>query len=159
MGVKIDTSSIRKKLKTFEKSEAGKQKIKMATAQTMKQLAQELVDCIEGHLPDSIKGTMKTAFIFEPELQADGKYTIAINIPTDEVWRDSLYSGGVTNIVALLNNGYHASKYVYGNWHGENIRSLKDRKGLHFMQDAIKEFNAKYGAKYGCKAELAEIYK
>lgn len=159
MGIKVNANSIRKEIETFANSTAGKQKIRIATSHTMKQLANELVNCIEKNLPESIKGTMQNSFISEPELQTDGSFVISINIPTDEVWRDSLYSGGVFNIVALLNNGYHASKTVYGEWHGKIIRSLKDREGAYFMQKAINEFNAKYSIEYGCNAELAKIYE
>ena len=82
--------------------------------------------------------------------------------------RDSLYPegyDGVDNIVALLNNGYHAHNYVYGQWKGHAptggsvsrggfdsadawIRSRKDREGLGFIQQAIRDFNANYGADY-----------
>lgn len=95
-----------------------------------------------------------------------------------DLHRDSLYSDGydgVQNIVAVLNNGYHARDYVYGNWDshshiGESvfdgdgtdsstfIRSRKDREGLHFIQQAIIDFNGNYGADYNVTATAGEDY-
>lgn len=76
------------------------------------------------------------------------KYELHINFKPEEIDRDSLYpdkySDGAYDIVALLNHGYHAKGYVYGEWRGQNIRSLRDRDGAHFMQDAISRFNEKY---------------
>lgn len=61
----------------------------------------------------------------------------------------SLYPNGIENIVALLNNGYNASDYVYGNWNGsKRIRSLIKREGAHFAQNSVRIFESEYGAKY-----------
>lgn len=97
----------------------------------------------------------------------------------DDLHRDSLYSDGydgVHNIVALLNNGYHASNYVYGDWDGHAptgesvfdgrsidssayIRSRKDREGLHFIQQAISDFNGNYSADYNATAIAGDEYQ
>lgn len=97
----------------------------------------------------------------------------------DDLHRDSLYSDGydgIDNIVALLNNGYHARDYVYGYWDdhaptGESvfdgrsintsafIRSRKDREGLNFIGQAIQDFNGNYGADYNVTAVAGEDYK
>lgn len=48
--------------------------------------------------------------------------------------------GGVYNIATLLNEGYNANGYVSGEWHGNWIRSLKDRQGAEFIDEAKSEF-------------------
>lgn len=90
--------------------------------------------------------------------QDGNAFTIDINFEGN-LYRSSLAPdkyGGVDNIVALLNNGYDAGKYVYGIWKGheglyteETIRSLPNRAGAHFIQEAVEEFNSTYGAEYG----------
>lgn len=97
----------------------------------------------------------------------------------DDLHRDSLYSDGydgVHNIIAVLNNGYHASNYVYGDWDnhaptGESrfdgrsidssayIRSRKDREGLHFIQQAIIDFNGNYGSDFNATAIAGDEYQ
>lgn len=97
----------------------------------------------------------------------------------DDLHRDSLYSDGydgVDNIIAVLNNGYHAKNYVYGDWDGhaptgemrfdgrsiENnayIRSRKDREGLKFIQQAVQDFNGNYGSDYNVTAIAGDDYK
>jgi hypothetical protein len=95
---------------------------------------------------------------------------------------DEDYGDGIKNIVALFNNGYHARDYAYGWWDnheykpiGEDwnsvrgfaidvtsayIRSRKDREGLHFIQEAVDDFNGNYGSMFNAVAEIAnEIYK
>ena len=95
----------------------------------------------------------------------------------DDLHRDSLYSDGydgIDNIVALLNNGYHANEYVYGNWNrhvpiGESfddrsketstyIRSRKDRTGLNFIGQAIRDFNGNYSSDFNVTAVAGEDY-
>lgn len=103
----------------------------------------------------------------------------------DDLHRDSLYSDGydgVDNIIAVLNNGYHAKDYVYGYWDnhaptGEAssdyrnwgnflegrsaytyIRSMKDREGLHFIQQAVQDFNGNYGSDYNVTAIAGDDY-
>lgn len=108
----------------------------------------------------------------------DGTSVIYIYFGGD-LHRDSLYSegyDGVDNIVALLNNGYHAKNYVYGWWErhspsGDNgyrsggfdqtdawIRSRKDRTGLGFIQQAVQDFNGNYGADYNVTAIASDDY-
>lgn len=97
----------------------------------------------------------------------------------DDLHRESLYSDGyegVRNIVALLNNGYHAQNYVYGDWDGHSptgeskfdgrsidtsayIRSRKDREGLQFIQQAVQDFNGNYGADYNVTAIAGDDYE
>jgi len=97
----------------------------------------------------------------------------------DDMHRDSLYPegyDGVRNIVALLNNGYHAANYVYGHWDNHStaggsvfdgrsidsstyIRSRKDREGLHFIQQAVADFNGSYGSEYNATAVAGSEYR
>ena len=107
----------------------------------------------------------------------DGSASIYIYFG-DDLHRDSLYPeeyDGVRNIVALLNNGYHARDYVYGWWDNHSptgdsiyrsglnassawIRSRKDREGLHFIQQAINDFNGNYGADFNVTAVAGDEY-
>ncbi len=107
----------------------------------------------------------------------DGSAVIYVYF-ADDLHRDSLYSDGydgVRNIVALLNNGYHAKDYVYGYWDGHStagasqfdirstdtdvfIRSRKDREGLQFIQQAIRDFNGNYGADFNVTAFAGDDY-
>lgn len=107
----------------------------------------------------------------------DGSSVIWIYFEGD-LHRDSLYPdeySGVNNIIALLNNGYHAKNYVYGDWDGHSptgeskfdgrsidtsayIRSRKDREGLQFIQQAIRDFNGNYGSDYNVTAVAGDDY-
>lgn len=106
-------------------------------------------------------------------------YEIALYFEGD-LHRDSLDNDlgyeGVDNIVALFNNGYHARNYVYGWWEGHKatgdgvlrsgvgtdfawVRSKKEREPLHFIQQAVHDFNANYGADYGVTAVAGTAYE
>lgn len=106
-------------------------------------------------------------------------YEIALYFEGD-LHRDSLDNDlgyeGVDNIVALFNNGYHARNYVYGWWDGHKatgdgvlrsgvgtdfawVRSKKEREPLHFIQQAVHDFNANYGADYGVTAVAGTAYE
>ena len=97
-----------------------------------------------------------------------------------DLHRDSLENDlgyeGVENIVALFNNGYHAKNYVYGWWNGHKatgdgvlrsgadndfawVRSKKEREPLRFIQQAVADFNANYGAEYGVTAVAGTAYE
>lgn len=99
-----------------------------------------------------------------------------------DLHRDSLENdlgyGGVSNIVALFNNGYHAQNYTYGWWEGHGastaetsmrsggdgdyawVRSKKERDALKFIQQAIQDFNGNYGSEFNVTAIVAaDIYE
>lgn len=97
-----------------------------------------------------------------------------------DLHRDSLENDlgydGIDNIVALFNNGYHAKNYVYGWWNGHRatgdgalrsgvdtdfawVRSKKEREPLRFIQQAVMDFNANYGAEYGVTAVAGTAYE
>lgn len=87
------------------------------------------------------------------------------------------YTGeGINNIIALFNNGAHAKNYAYGWWNGHKatgdgvlrsgvgtdfawVRSKKEREPLHFIQQAVQDFNANYGADYGVTAIAGTAYE
>lgn len=59
---------------------------------------------------------------------------------------------GADNMLALFNSGWHAKAYAYGVWEptksnsqdsgGRVIRSRKDFSGLHYVEKALRAFNA-----------------
>lgn len=128
-------------------------------------------------LPASVMRHFDSLECSKPIKMPDGSTTIYVYFG-DDLHRDSLYSDGydgVRNIVALLNNGYHAKNYVYGDWDGHAptgeskfdgrsidtsayIRSRKDREGLHFIQQAVQDFNGNYGYDYNVTAVVGDEY-
>lgn len=132
-------------------------------------------------LPESvmahINGIESSGYI--TKLPNNEGYEIHLSFSGD-LHRDSLDNDlgyeGVDNIVALFNNGYHAKNYVFGWWNGHKatgdgvlrsgvgsdfayIRSKKEREALRFIQQAVMDFNAGYGAKYGVIAVESTIYR
>lgn len=104
------------------------------------------------------------------KLEHGAAHKIGKNKYQIEVWfsgdlhRDSLYPAGypegVNNIAALFNNGYGANDYVYGEWHGERIRSKKERNALNFIGNAVQNYMANYASEYGViDIDVADIYK
>lgn len=78
----------------------------------------------------------------------------------DDLSRPSLDPGmydGIKNIVALFDTGYYARESVYGWWdsHSQYTWSRTDREGLHFMQEAVDEFNQTYSQKNGPNVTLS----
>lgn len=64
----------------------------------------------------------------------------------------SRYPDGAYDIVGLLNGGYAAKHAVGGVWEGhgsETIASLVNRKGTHFIQEAVDDFMGNYASQYG----------
>lgn len=128
-------------------------------------------------LPASIMRHFDSISCSEVKKMPDGSSCIFVYFGED-LHRDSLYSDGydgVDNIIAVLNNGYHASNYVYGDWDGHAptgesvldgrsidtsafIRSRKDREGLGFIQQAVQDFNNNYGSDFDVTAVAGEEY-
>lgn len=159
-------------------------------------LTDVMIHIIQKHLPDSIKETGQGLHRTEIMWRYDKNYRkLAVYFDEKDLFRPSLMwedsgdgaewtesrpwqsnypNGGIDNIVALLNNGVHASDYVYGRWHGHAsrnkkpgdrswpdsvyIRSRKDREPLRFMQEAVSEFNRKFGKKYNVIAYCSTDY-
>lgn len=93
------------------------------------------------------------------------KYEIPVWFEND-LRRDSLCPDeydGIDNIAALLNSGYDAGHVVYGIWlhHSPfNIPSLQHRSGVHFIENAIRDYMGNYASDYGVtNIEVDDIYK
>nr|WP_290461580.1 hypothetical protein [Acutalibacter muris] len=135
-------------------------------------------------LPQSVMQHFNSLECSKPYRMPDGSAVMYVYFE-DDLHRDSLESGegangytgeGIDNIVALLNNGAHAKDYVYGWWNNHSpsgsafarsmpnddfawVRSKKDRDALHFIQQAVNDFNGNYGAEYNVTAEAGEAYQ
>lgn len=137
------------------------------------------VTAAEYDLPESVMAHINGLESVGQIRQTPDGYEIALFFEGD-LHRDSLENDlgyeGVENIVALFNNGYHAKNYVYGWWNGHRatgdgvlrsgadndfawVRSKKEREPLHFIQQAVQDFNANYGADYGVTAVAGTIYE
>lgn len=198
----INLDSIMKKVTAYSRTDSGKAKMreviqkyraegtgntgaggKVMTEADMWTAASKMIAVLRSTaqsygLPASVMrhfDSLECSKIYE---MPDGSSVIYIYFE-DELHRDSLYPegyDGVQNIIALLNNGYHAKDYVYGSWEGHSptgeskldgrsidtsayIRSRKDREGLQFIQQAISDFNGNYGADYNVTAVASDDYK
>ena len=160
----IDINSIMNKVEKYVTSPTGMAKIARLADIKIQNACEDLVNCIIDNLPDSIRSDLEASasggsWIGQPVIKGN-RFEIDITIPPHLLSRPSLDDSfdGVDNIVRLLNNGYHAKCYVYGYWESKGIYtySLKDREPLHFMQDAINEYNNRYGLANGCFATLNE---
>lgn len=198
----INITSIIKKVEAYGKTEEGKRRMKeciekyakdgveraaagdrIITEANMYTAASKMVRVLQDTarsyaLPASIIKHFDDLECSEIYKMPDGSSTIYIYFGGD-LHRNSLYPDGydgVSNIVALLNNGYRAKNYVYGDWDGHSptgesrfdgrsidtsayIRSRKDREGLHFIQQAVNDFNGNYGSDYDVTAVAAEDYE
>lgn len=198
----INLNSIVKKVNAYSRSVRGKLKAKeclekyrtdgvrrtaaggnVITEAEMWEAASKLIEVLRStaqsySLPASVMKHFDSLTCSAIHTMPDGTSVIYIYFG-DDLHRDSLYSDGydgIGNIVALLNNGYHAKSYVYGHWdnhapRGESvldgrstdtfafIRSRKDREGLNFIGQAIKDFNSNYGADYNATSVAGSDYK
>lgn len=121
------------------------------------------------------RGLGATAVSALTKLEHGAPVKIGKNQYQIEVWftgdlsRDSLapdFYDGIENIAALLNNGYSAANTVYGIWLGHgyadnfNIPSLREREGLHFVQNAVKDYMANYAPEYGViNIQVDDVYE
>lgn len=135
---------------------------KLVNADVAYDLAQKLGNIIMSHIPGNISNSINSMVCNGPFLVNGGRsYECDLHFDGD-LSRPSLSGdGGVSNIVALFNNGYLASDYVYGWWdsHDIAVRSKLYREPLQFMQDAVNEFNSIYGKQYNVSVTLAGIYE
>lgn len=136
-------------------------------------------NAMDAGLPESVMKHFDSMAYGTPIALGDGTYMLSIYF-TDNLHRDSLENDstdydGVDNIIALFNNGVHAENYVYGWWDGHKpsgeaisrslyddgfawVRSKKDREGLHFIQQAVADFNGNYGSMYNVTAKAGDDY-
>lgn len=147
----------------------------------MELAAIKLVDILIANLPDSIRDSFRSdwdsigGWYTQPYQSSDDCWEIDVIIPSSLLDRPSLtsyveegskhYTGrGVDNIVALLNNGwsYPEERAPFGTWEskGAEIYAKHERRGGHFMQQAVTDFNGNYGSDFSCTAKLnTDIYK
>lgn len=182
-GKRAFENAISKAAKNGGKLPSGEKIFKPANFENASRVMERL---IRKHLPKQIKDTGKGLYHITVGGKED--YTVGspvayVVFSEDSVRRESLgtphtESGrtgeGVDNIVQLFNNGVRASGQVYGWWDSHKpttsrnargdseyawVTSTKERPALHFMQEAVAEFNATYAEKYGVQAILSEQYK
>ena len=146
-----------------------------ASAKFMELLHQNAMAC---NLPASVMQHIEDMASVRPIPTKDG-FELPIffggDLHRDSLENDDTSYDGIDNIVALFNNGYHASDYVYGWWDNHSpsgaalgrslykddyawVRSVKDREALRFIQQTIADFNGNYGADYDVTAVAANIY-
>lgn len=175
--------SIEGELAKWAKTSAGKAKLKEAQKDILKHggrgcngvkgpefYAEKFIDILRAEI--ALDGFEYGDYLYWTDVgynDVTGKYEIHVNFREDDLHRDSLFPGdedhpgypdGYANIAALMNRGYSAKNYVYGEWpegSGKRIRSKRSRQGTHFMQAAVDHFNIQYGT--NATAELSSEYE
>lgn len=167
--------SIEDALGKWAKTPAGKKKLRVAAVgggngPPPSYYAEKFIEILRAEI--ALDGFEYGDYLYWTDVgynEATGKYEIHVNFKEDDLHRDSLFSGnedhpgypdGYANIAALMNRGYSAKDYVYGEWpegSGKRIRSKKSRQGTHFMQAAVEHFNIQYGT--NATAELSSAYE
>ena len=115
---------------------------------------------INGGISPSLHGETKVGLSFAADLSRPGLH----RLDSFDVYPGSSHKGEgyqpIYNIIALFNNGWNASNYVYGEWTsvGAWVRSKKSGPALQFMQKSRDTFNSSIGGKYNCKARLSPMY-
>lgn len=137
---------------------------RMVTISEMQMAAAKFIEVLQNEISGSgiaISGAVSLTH-GSPFQVAPNKYQIEVSFSGD-LHRDSLAPdiyGGIDNIVALFNNGYAAGNRVYGIWHGEQIASLPNRTGIHFIESAVRNYMANYASEYGViDIEVNPIYQ
>lgn len=119
-------------------------------------------------LPESVMKHFGSLDCSSPMRMPDGSMRVYIYFDDgfdNSLHRDSLQPdkyGGVDNIIAVLNNGYSKHENmakVWGVWHDIRVHALTERTGLHFIQQAVDDFNGNYGYEYGVTAVAGEDYQ
>lgn len=121
-------------------------------------------------LPTSVLDHFNSLTATEPQVLDDGdKYRIDISFG-DDLSRLSFkiahgkkkgeYTGdGIKNIVSLFDTGMDAGRMAYGLWDGWEVlgpvAGLTHRDELHFMSDAVSDFNREYGELYNVYAYIS----
>ena len=158
---------------------------KVITESDMWMAASKMIDVLRStaqscDLPPSVLRHFDSLECSQVYEMPDGTSVIYIYFE-DDLHRDSLENDlgyeGIDNIIALFNNGYHAHNYVYGWWNGHRptgeavsrgstgtedfawVRSKKEREGLQFIQQAVRDFNGNYGADYNETAVAGDDYE
>lgn len=204
----INMGSIMSKVSSYTKSAEGKSRMKeyigqcrsqgrsetfagstIITEEEMVNASRKMIQLIQeagraAELPESVMSHLQDLEVSPVTHRKDGSAVMYIYFSGD-LYRESLEDGdngytgdGINNIVALFNNGAHASNFAYGWWNGHNptgaslaraggdlkpgyawVRSRKDREALHFIQDAVASFNETWGTLYNATAIAGEDYQ
>ena len=186
----INMSSIIPKIKAYTETSSGKKQVSQAiqkvifsvNTKSMKHTPEEIAAKFVSTMQDAVRSTQGAGarggalgesavaaalgFAAGTAVTSEMGGTTIITIPFNfegNLHRDSLYSSqysGVDNIVALLNNGYSAKSTVFGMWHGNKIRSLQERSGAGFIQNAVRQFWDRYASEYNIiNIEIDGVYK
>ena len=170
-GQKRMTSTLKKYVNTnVDKTDAGSTVI---NKKRMRAAAKALVNYVKtaaqsSGVADSVLADISTLKASEPKYVGGTTWEVELSFGGD-LSRPSLEPetyGGVTNIIALFNNGYPkdagrsaAIAHVSGYWHGEFVNARPSREALHFMQQAVIEFNTKYAQTHNTYVTLDAIYE
>lgn len=196
--------SLSSKINQYLQSSAGKRKLqgtldgymrqgvsrtnggaKLVTKEVVQMLAAQLRGLIVKHaelanVPTSVMNNIRSLVCTAPYKDNTGGSLVVDLYFASDLHRESLYEDGypdgISNIIALFNNGYLASDFVYGWWDGHKAtgaeasyrsfqvfdsafaRSKIARPGLQFLQDAVSEFNTTVGSDYMVTVKLDDIY-
>lgn len=140
----------------------------IVTYDQMEIAARDFIAIVRKHaassgLPESVMAHIESLYAAPISVNSDGSASIDISM-SDDPHRESLQPerfDGLENIVAAFNVGIDAEGSVFGTWKSRGIDtwSRKSRKGLHFIQAAVNEFNAQYGAKYNVTVSINSQYE
>ena len=137
-------------------------------------MIQTMVDVArEKNLPESVMAHFNSLTSTPPLQNADGTHSIHIFF-SDDLSRFSLkiaygkrkgeYVGDkkgdkLINIVSLFDTGMDAETMAYGIWDGYEalgaVAGLTHRDEMHFIRDAVNEFNLKFGSVYNVNAYIS----
>lgn len=151
------------------------------TEKKMNELAEAMINILQSiagayNLPesvfDNIMSLTKDSLILEKADNKKDSYSIGLYF-SDDLSRPSLLivggsrSGrtgeGISNIISLFDTGatIKTNREIRGIWDGhENLGEVSatlHRPELHFMRDAIQQFNTTYGTQYDVYAELPGV--
>lgn len=128
------------------------------------EFAYRMQDLILQYMPVSLRDGVE---FYPPAVWVDdnGQMRASVTFKEESLHRESLdptlYPFGVDNIVMLFTKGWDTGgKQVWGEWHGyPHTKSKTHSDPNPFMQQAVDEFNRKYGDSDNVYAILDYQYK
>jgi len=164
----IDIDVIEKILKDYMHDNATSESASAQTDIDMQDVQDDFKSIVAKHIKTVIPSFDENGIITDDaRSESDVDFAIEFAFTDESVHRDSLYPAGYPQgtdpyggIVLMFHKGWNAQNYAYGVWqnHGDaRIRSLKSRTATGFLNNAIKEFNAKYASE-GIYAKLIDEY-
>ncbi len=171
----LNEAAITEKVEAYLKSAQGKKKMqdkvdqyidkdvrtsqagsKIITIQLANQMAHELCDMINSNaaasgLAPGVLAHVQSATVISAQKGYMGSIKAGISFRDADMSRPSeipqIY-GGVDNIVAMFEFGWNAKAPLYGYWSivHDYVHTRQFQPGLHFIQNAVSEFNAKYAS-------------